>query len=344
MPKRILRNLTLTHISAVDDPCQEGAKAAIIKRRDPTTKGSSLARSIAKYVGTDDGAHTFNEVMRENRFSEAIWPLADAFTQAVRSIVADTEITAQVRDAKITTSVDEFLSAVRQLDPPEAGAEVEKQLRELISKREDPTMKTVEQLETEIATLKGQITTLTSERDTAVTAKTTAETALETEKAAHGETKKALTTATDETITVGGQELKKSVVGEASFSVAKAMRDERDTAVLEKRASDEFGHLPGTTTEKAKVLKVVEAVPDEDTRKAALAIFTAAEKMAAGGFGRLGSTGEQSPTAKQAVATFKGKVAEIMKRDSCKETDAMRKARTEFPDEFEAYQEAAADD
>jgi hypothetical protein len=338
--KRILRGLSLTHISAVDNPCQEGAKAVIIKRRDgpvQTAKGSWLARSVAKYVGSDDGAHTFAEVLSENRFDQAIWPMTDALSQSIRSIMGDKTLSAADRDAKITASVDEFLTAVRALDPPASGEasieKVERQLRELISKGNQDMAKTVEQLQAEIDTLKGEITTLKSERDTAVSAKTTAETALETEKAAHVTTKAALVTATDETLKVGDREIKKSAVGEDMFAVMKAQEDRAEIATLEKRAGDEFAHVPGTVTEKAAVLKAVAAMP-EPVRKTFDTIIGAAEKMARAGFDRIGGNAGPTPSAKAAQVDFDSKVDEIAKRDDIPRTEAMRKARTEHADLF----------
>lgn len=341
-------SLKLGEISSVDNPAQPGALASICKRSEsgPVVASSGLARAVAKYVGTDDGAHTFQEVLAENKFSEAIWPYTDALTQSIRSTIGDTSISATDRDAKITASVDQFLTAVRQLDPPVAGGQtesekVERQLLELISKKDDKTMKTVEQLQAEVETLKGQITTLTARAEKAegdLATETTAKAAAETER---DTAKAALATATDETLKVGDREIKKSAVGEDTFAMFKAQEDRAQTAVLEKRADAEFGHVVGTAAEKAAVLKTIEAHPDEATRKAALAILASAEKLAAGGFGRLGGNGQLEPTRKAAIDGFTEKVAEIKKRDSISEADAMRKARIEEPELFEAYQEAA---
>jgi hypothetical protein len=339
--------LTLNELSSVDNPAQPGALAMIMKRADPVDQpaGSGLARAIAKYVSADSGAHSFQEVLAENKFSEAIWPFTDALSQSIRSIMGDGDLTAVERDRKITATVDEFLTAVRRLDPPETGDEtesekVEKQLRELISKKDDPmTTKSLETLQAEIDALKGQLATVTAERDTQKAAAEQAATDLAAEKTAHETTKASLVEATDEAITVAGKEFKKSVVGEASFSVAKAAADERDQANFEKRAATEFGHVAGTATEKALVLKHA-ASADEATQKAITAILESAEKLAKGGFSTLGTTGELSPTVKAARAGFMEKVAEIEKRDSCNRMTAMNKAEIEHPDLFEAYREA----
>lgn len=321
-------HLKLHELSSVDRPAQPGAKMTIMKR---DTRGEELVE-IAKYVCEDDGAHSFSQVLTENKFSEQIWPYTDAFTQSIRSIVGDKGLSGADRDAKITASVGEFLAAVRTISP-----DTEKQLAELINKRDVPMPKTVEQLEGEVSTLKSQLETSASQL--AIANKSLED--LKAEADAKGkeaeETKKALAAATDEVITVGGQELRKSEVGAANFTMAKAMRDERDTAIFEKRASEEFPNLVGTTTEKALVLKSIETLP-EDAKKAATAILTAAEKMTAAGFDRIGTGGgNNSPTEKAAEAGFMTKVAEVQKRDGIKQSDAMSKARQEFPEEFAAY-------
>lgn len=346
--KRILRNLKLSAIAAVGRPCQEGAKAVIIKRApDPC----EFAVAAAKYYVENDQARTFAEVLNEQEFDRELWPMVDALSTSIRTIMGDKDLSGAGRETKITTSVDEFLSAVRS-KAPAAAAKIESELAKTF--KGDPEMKTVEQLTLEVAELTGQmtsakaqITTLTAERDAQKTRADAAEAgkvAAEASKtAAEGElvtAKAALVAATDETISVGGQEIKKSVHGEAQFTVMKALAGERDIARLEKRAESEFGHVVGTPTEKAQVLRAIEAVPDEPTRKAAEAILLSAEKLAKAGFDRLGMTDDQIAEVSKAVGDFDAKVDEIVKRDSIPKFQAMQKARNEHPALFEAMREA----
>lgn len=323
--------LDLRELSSVDNPAQPGALASIMKRHDPAAppaQPSLVAMAVAKYVDSDDGAHTFAEVLQENEFDEKIWPMVSALSQSIRSIMGDRAIAAADKETKVTQSVDEFLAAVRDISPA-----AEKKLVELISKKDDPMPKTVAELIAENPALKSHIESIESERDTA-------KRALETEQTAHTTTKNALVAATEETITVEGTEIKKSVVGEAQFSVVKVLQQQAQTASLEKRASESYGHLTGTTAEKAKVLGAIESIPNEDVRKAATAILDSAEKMASGGFRMIGS-GEVPEEVRKAKGDFTAKVAEIQKRDNIAEHEAMRKAREEHPDLFEAYRTAA---
>lgn len=349
MPKRRLTSLKLSAIAAVDFPCQEGARALLMKRRTDPPALSECAKLVAKYVSEDDGAHSFDEVLQENQFSEAVWPLTDAFTQAIRSIMGDKTIAQADREAKIAESVDEFLVAVRSKAPPAEAAKIESELAELV-KEGVSDMKTVEELTREVEKLTGQMTaataqigTLTTEKAAAVERAEKAEGELATEKAAHGETKKALVAASDETIKVGEREIKKSAVGEDMFALAKGQQEEAELARAEKRAEAEFPHVVGTAAEKATVLRAIDALP-EPAQKAAQAILVSAEKMAAAGYERFGAGGGEEPeSVAKAKADFEGKVSEIEKRDSCPRTTAMQKARTEHPDLFEAYQAALND-
>lgn len=326
-------------LSAVDRPAQPGALATIRKRDDtiPAPRATATPSVVAiavgkalveKYVDEDDGAHSFDEVLQANNFDEKIWPMTSALSQSIRSIMGDTAVAMADRETKVTASVDQFLSAVRDLSP-----ETEKRLVELISKKDD-IMPTVAELVAANPALKAHIDTIEGERDTA-------KAALTTEQSAHVDTKKALGEATDEVIKVDGNDVKKSEVGAASFAVFKSLDDRARTADVEKRVTTEFPNLVGTVAEKALVLKAVEAA-DEATKKAALAILTAAEKTTTAAFKSLGhggghgGQGSADEGGAAAVATFKGKVAEIKKRDSIPEHEATRKARTEFRDEFAA--------
>lgn len=324
-------SLKLRELSSVDRPAQPGALAVCFKRDDGPD--ATVIAEVAKYVCDEDGAHSFAEVLSENKFSQEIWPFTDALSQSIRSIVGDKSLTGADREGRINASVAEFLAAVRSISP-----DTEKRLAELISKRESD-MTDLEKAQARVAELTGQLTSANALVASEKARADTAEGDLTTEKAAHVETKAALNKATDEVITVGGTELRKSEVGDANFSVAKALRDERDMAQFEKRAAEEFGHVTGTTAEKAALLKAIAGIADEEVKKAAEAVLTAAEKMAASGFDRLG-TGHgapSTPTEKAAEDGFMVKVREVAKRDEITESEAMRKARIEFPAEFAAY-------
>lgn len=335
MPKRKLRNLKLRAIAAVDNPCQEHALAVTIKRYEDPDRAET-ADFLAKYVCENDGAHTFAEVLRVNMFSEKIWPCVDAFSQSIRSIVGDTSLTGAARAEKIGESTGQFLAAVRAISP-----DVSKRLEPLVRK-EGSMAKTVEELQAEVEKLTGQLTSANALVASEKARADKAEADLKAEKAAHDVTKADLVKATDEEIVVGGETVKLSEVGKAQFSVVKALRDERDMAQLEKRAETEFGHVVGTAKDKALILKSIDALPDEnETKKATLAVLTAAEKMAKQGFENLGRRdGELTETGKAAVKKFEDKVAEVVAAEKCSEREAMRKVRQSEPELYREYQDA----
>lgn len=157
----------------------------------------------------------------------------------------------------------------------------------------------------------------------------------------------------EETVVFKGQTIKKSVVGVEQFGIFKSMADEltkastdiakaNDDALmarLEKRAGDEFSHVPGSVQERASMLKALGAM-DEPLRKTFEAVFASAEKLAKTAFDTVGSGGGDSENIKKSKQDFDGKVNEIVKRDGVKRAEALTKARQEFPDLFKAYQEA----
>lgn len=98
---------------------------------------------------------------------------------------------------------------------------------------------------------------------------------------------------------------------------------------LEKRAEDELGHLPGTIEEKAALLKAIAEMPD-GPRKSMETMLKTADRAGRLYFGGIGKNG----------TGFTKKIAEIRKRDRCSRTEAMSKAREEFPEEFDEYQSA----
>lgn len=156
----------------------------------------------------------------------------------------------------------------------------------------------------------------------------------------------------DEVITIEGQEVRKSAVGEAQFKVMKAQaeriakqeeaiakeRDLRVEAQLTKRATDELPHMPGEIVAKVAVLKAVDAMP-EDARKSLTEMLKAGNDALSPAFVKMGAKdgkgGSRDPSA------FEKRVSEIISRDKLARTEAMQKARSEYPEEFKAYQESA---
>lgn len=345
--RKIMRSLKINELSAVDNPANVHARATIMKRRDV------LAEQIAKYCEAEEGARSFAELLteEENRKRyweayEAIYPLMDALSTSVRSIIADENLTPDARQSMIRQSAEDFLTAIREKAP-----EVEAEINKIFAsggpelKKEGPIMpKTIEQLEADIAELNksvtglnAQIVTLTGERDQAVTKVT----ALETENV---DLKKSVDLAKgDETVTIEGEVIRKSEVGTAAFAGMKAAasaiekaNDRAETAEFEKVASAAYSHVVGTPAEIGAILKFAKGAP-EAVGASIKTVLETAEKLAKAGFASLGHRQED---VRKAAGDFMAKVSEVQARDKCSKVVALEKAEREFPAEFEAYQAA----
>lgn len=353
MAKRILRNLKLSHIAAVDFPCQEGAKALLIKSAD---RWKILAKS------EDLHARTFAEIITENEerqrrwaAEEAMWPLFSALRESLASIASDAAVDSNQKLTRVQESVSQFIAALREKWPDVADEiqEIAKASPESAGmapfieafaklKETEVDVTELEKANQKIADLEKRNGELTTQLEAANTAKAKMETDLAEAKE---ETKTAkakvdeLEKASDEKITVGGQEVSKLAVGPSQFAIFKGLQDEAITARLEKRVGDDFSHLPGTVAERAAVLKHMETAPDE-VKKSFEQIMTTAEKVAGGAFESIGTGG--TPEVRKARGDFMAKVGEIQTRDKISRHQAMSKARVEFPAEFEAYNGTAS--
>jgi len=113
--------------------------------------------------------------------------------------------------------------------------------------------------------------------------------------------------------------------------LAKAERDAREISELTKRASDEFGHLPGTPVAKAQVLKAMNTM-DEEVKKSLEAILTTAEKLAKNGFGMIGTLPGNAAGAETPEGQLQKRAEEIKKAENISIEKAYAKACQENPD------------
>lgn len=155
----------------------------------------------------------------------------------------------------------------------------------------------------------------------------------------------------DDSVVIEGERISKADVGEAVFNVLKSQsdkieaqrldiakaQDEAQMAVLSKRADSEFAHVPGTSNEKAQMLKAIGTMP-EALRKHFERVLTQSEKIAKAAFATVGVAGSNPEDFAKSKRDFEAKVAEIAKRDGLPRHEAMSKARQEDPEGFKAYQ------
>lgn len=140
----------------------------------------------------------------------------------------------------------------------------------------------------------------------------------------------------DETLSVGGATIAKSMVGDQAFAVMKAQQaqieEQREAfakaqeamadQTFAKRASDDFPHLAGTVEDRAAVLKHIAKAP-EAVQKAAEAILKAAEGSAKLAFKSVGhGNGQVTKTEGNAEAELTKLATELVKSSAGKLTFA----------------------
>jgi hypothetical protein len=338
--------LKLDELSAVDDPAQEGARAVIWKRRAEST----LADPIFKYIDTADGARSFASVLEDSEKDrkhwaalDKIWPAINAVTDSIRSIIGDSKIGWDAKQAMLRDSVENFLREVADKSP-DIEAELLKYLEKGVSEMSD-IQKQLDDANAELAKAKTDLAAAEKARDAAIAKSADSEKEKKDAEDALEEMKKR---GEDEILKVGDTEIRKSVAGEAQFAILKAQQaqieKQQDTIAMqsfEKRAGDEFGAVVGTDVEKALILKARE-VMTADAQKALDAIMTSAQKMAQAGFTETGHQDvNKIADAQKARGDYMAKVNEIAKRDDIPQHAAMQKARGEYPELFKAYHEAS---
>ena len=348
MAKKIITDFSLLEISAVDNPAQKGARATIMKRDD------SIAESILKYVEPEDGAQSFSDVLEDTERRqeyweavEAVWPALDAMSDSVRSIVADDKMTIDAKRTMLVASVDDFLSAVVEKIP-----DAEQMLRKYLfdphdaakpdKEDEDDDMADIGKLEIKVnkSEIDEYVNSIKEQTDRA----DKAEAALDAFKAAEIEKN-------DETVSVNGQAIKKSAVGDVAFKALKTQSDEitkvkEDAAVAEfaKRAETELPNLPGDVTAKGSCLMAAEKMSKSD-RATFSAMLNAGNKALGAAMKELGAAGDGADDKSMTKAEAKANrlADELVKTKGITKDAAMAEVweNTEIYNEYVAEKAAA---
>lgn len=322
-----LEGLVLKELSLVDRPANKEAMVTIVKR-----DSGSAVDSIMKCMATDEGATMFSDAMRSNEIRRSRWeaweklyPMMDALSESVRSIVGSVDIDTAAKQMMLRSSVEQFMASVIGAIP-EAEEELEKFAVALVKGEinhvpGDPNMPTVEELQKSVEALTKSLAMATALAKMSDAEKEYMngmdEEAKKEFMALSPEDRKqkmAVSKAADATIEVNGTVIKRSVVGTDMFAVLKAQQDqlaeiqkaatkakeEAEHATLAKRATEEFAHLPGGTEAATTLLKAASGMTDE--AKAALdALMKSAEEMAKGNFKPVGKSAGGSGEGKSAT-------------------------------------------
>lgn len=295
---------------------------------------------------------------------EKIYTFIDALGDSIAGYLSDPKLTDDDRTAKITLAVSDFLGYIKEevteISSDEELTEIFEELAEVPAPGSDANIgknnMPAENLEKALAELTKKYEEVVaknaelaacanmSDEEKTFVAKMTPEEKKKFMEATAEEKKKQMdgVKKSDETIIVGGETIAKSAVGDASFAVFKrlAAAEERiakaeeaaEMAKLEKRAADEFKHLPGTPATIAKMLKAIDAM-DADVSKSLTDILKSADANAEGAFKKNGAVGGNvDDNADSQIEKF---ATEIAARDKIGKAAAIAKAWVEHPELYE---------
>lgn len=361
----LLKGLKIHELTICERPANQHSFATIFKSEEP------LVESITKRcIDVDAGAVGFSEVLQQDeerrrkwKAREGLWPVFDAFQTSVNSTITDTSLSAEDRLGRIQQSAFEMVGAIREKFP-DIEAELNKLFVETVTKETpmtDAEKAQLEELTKSVANLTAENAVLKAKSEMSDEEKKYHD-SLKDEKAqeefrnldpvARGKLISTNKSADEVFKSADGVEIRKSEVGDSLFSILKSQNDrlaaqadeiakanERaELVVLEKRASDEFGHLPGTAVEKAKVLKSIADLPEE-VAKSLEAMLKAGEEALVGAFKMAGTTKGHEPGSPQDA--LEKKVDEVAKAQNISKAAAYDKVLSEFPELYDATQAVA---
>lgn len=334
-----LTKLKINEVSFCKRGMNQHARISLYKSAD------TLPVQLKKYYGeiaNQTVSRDFKEILAVNEKNQKLWtardklyPLFDALNSSVSSIVTDTNLSDSGRSSKIDQSVNDFLEAVKS-ELPEIETELTKFFTDLnagstgtqtpvdgeVNKMTEAEMKkAVDEAVAKAAELEAELAKAKKDME-------------DLKAAAEEEKKKKEMAKSDETVVISGQTLSKSAVGEATFAILKAQEDRlakaeeaAELAKFEKKASDEFKHIPGTDLEKAALLKSLSK--DAENGPKIEALLKSLEAHNAKAFETVGVS-----KGSDAAQTQEAKVAEIVKRDNVSKARAMEIAVAEAPELF----------
>jgi len=294
--KTALEKLRLNELSLVNAGANQFASVCITKNFEP----NPVCESIIKYYSDNVEVKDFKAILENNRKQKKMWearedlyPLLNALSDSVSAIASNVDYTAQMRQSKIETSVNDFMAAVREVLP-----DIEEELQKMFEELEAGSSgdinpdgdKMSEELTKKVAELEKALGETKTELEKAN--KTMADMKAEDDKKKKMEEMKK----NDETVEVSGSKISKSAVGEEQFAIFKALaaevtksRDEAEMAKLEKRAAEEYKHVPGTASDVAKMLKAIGGM-EESVAKSFEAVLKSVEEKNAVAFTSIGKS------------------------------------------------------
>lgn len=318
MPNK-LSNIKLEEVSLVDRPANKGARVVLFKRQKPTD-GIDIDRliNLCKSIHDDDRSPDFVEALEDELVDQGIfdindelWPFFDALRESV--IVSASEMTGDVRDAKIRENVEQFLSHVEdKLNEMSADAsQTSVTAGDTGSSTKGLNDMTIEELKKKLGEMEKQLADMTKERDDAVAkvdgAKDTGADLIKAAKEAGVEIVKnndgsyaieveKTKEKDDDFIEFNGERVLKSAVPAPVLKALETqqksiddLRGRQESVDLAKRVESEIPNLSGSVEHKSEIIKAIDGIEDEDTRKAVFESLKAADAAVSKVFAEIGN-------------------------------------------------------
>lgn len=246
-------SLTVGFVSAVKDPAHEGAKSLVLKTREKTPMVTG--EQVLKSAFTAALAERELQDGLDELFNKA-WTLRSALREAAEDIAKDESITD--KNAAMKSAIDEYLAA-------------EKVLADKLVTPSESTVKTIvmtpEQAEYYNTLDETNKTAFASMDDNARNALVS------------------VAKTRDESITVEGETIMKSKVGEAVFKQMKAMQEKIEksaeaekVAKAKKIVEETLKNLPGEETEKTAVVLAIQSLPEKEAN-AVMKMLTSGDNL-----------------------------------------------------------------
>lgn len=246
-------SLTVGFVSAVKDPAHEGAKSLVLKTREKTPMVTG--EQVLKSAFTAALAERELQDGLDELFNKA-WTLRSALREAAEDIAKDESITD--KNTAMKSAIDEYLAA-------------EKVLADKLVTPSELTVKTIvmtpEQAEYYNTLDETNKTAFASMGDNARNALVS------------------VAKTRDESITVEGETIMKSKVGEAVFKQMKAMQEKIEksaeaekVAKAKKIVEETLKNLPGEETEKTAVVLAIQSLPEKEAN-AVMKMLTSGDNL-----------------------------------------------------------------
>jgi len=267
-----LKRIKLDEVSLVDDPANQHARVALWKRNAEPATTDDVAEWVAKSY--DKPRSEFSAALadmldmeRGYEFERRMSPLIAALHESMQE--AAKGMHGEERDKRMRDNVEGFMAEVRRMlsDAEKAGTPGDDDGGPAMTP--DELAKRLEEMESEVSTLKAAKEEVEGERD--ALAKALDEAGYDVEGT--DVTKRA----EPEYIEMDGERVLKSAVPEPLLKRLEKLESDAEAQTLAKRADAEVPNLAGTPEVKGALLKAVDAIADEAAREEAVKALRAAD-------------------------------------------------------------------